>query len=152
MLPLGAGWGCLCEPHVRYNATFLLQQEYLKELGGSWGCSQITGAWWPMGTAQHSSLGFVLGAAKRLSLLSFDVSPGGMERGRHGLSRAVTNLTSAVAKNLARLFDIHIAFLQIQVAGPAPGMSRSCFPLPPCRGLRESSWLLPWLYALYHVL
>lgn len=151
MLPLGAGWGYLCEPRVRHTAT-LLQQEYLQELAGSWGCSQITGAWWPMGTAQHSSLGFVLGAAKRLSLLSFDVSPGSVERGRHGLSRAATDLTSTVSKNLARLFDIHVAFLWIQVAGPAPGMSRSCFPLPPCRGLRESSWLLPWLYALCHML
>lgn len=150
MLPLGAGWGCLREPRVRHTATLLLQQEHLQKLGGTWGCSRVTGAWWPTGTAQHSSLGFVLGAAKRLPLLSFDVSLGGMARGRHNLSRAATDLTCTVSKSLACHFDIHITFLWICVAGPAQGMSRSCF--PPCRVLKESLWLLPWLCILCHVL
>lgn len=37
---------------------------------GTWGCCQITGAWWPLGTAQYCGLVATPGAVQRLLLLS----------------------------------------------------------------------------------
>lgn len=101
----------------------LLLQKYLQELFG-WHLGLLPdhrghgGPWGQLGIAARL---LHLVQLKDSRLLSSEVSPDSAERGRQGLSRAATDLTSATAKSLACHFDIHAALIWIRVGGPPKG-------------------------------
>lgn len=126
--PLGAGSGTSVWAIVCGIPPYSCSRSTRKScLGGTWGCCQITGAWWPLGTAGHCSpVAVTPGAAERLQLVSSDVSPDDAESGRQGLSRAAADLASTVSKSLACHFDIHCCS-HLDSGGPPQGGAETLF-------------------------